>query len=221
MSAEQPDPSRIAVLISGFGSNLQALLDAQSRGNLPGQVCVVISDQRHAFGLERARSAGVPAVHIAPAEFSDRAAFDAAIATTLEEHGIGLIVLAGYMRILGTPFVDRFDGRMLNIHPSLLPRFRGLNTHRRVLEAGDSHHGATVHFVTAELDGGPRVIQYRLPVNADDTPETLSARVQVGEHIILPRAAGWFAAGRLHMHEQLPQLDGELLTQPILLEGDA
>ncbi len=163
----------------------------------------------------------MPGIHIAPAAFADRAAFDAAIAATLEEHRIGLIVLAGFMRILGTAFVDRFAGRMLNIHPSLLPRFRGLNTHRRVLKAGDSHHGATVHFVTAELDGGPRVIQYRLPVNADDTLQTLSARVQVGEHIILPRAAGWFAAGRLRMNDQQPQLDGELLAEPILVEGDA
>ena len=220
MTANPWDPRRVAVLISGFGSNLQALLDAAHQGEWPGQICLVISDQPDAFGLQRARAAGIPAAVLPAKDFPDRAAFDLALGDLLEEHRVGLIVLAGFMRILGEPFVARFAGRMLNIHPSLLPRFRGLHTHRRVLEAGDSHHGATVHFVTAELDGGPRVIQYRIPVTTDDTSESLSARVQAGEHIILPRAAGWFAAGRLTMSGQQPCLDGQPLAKPIVVEGN-
>jgi len=220
MTRDEFDRSRIAVLISGFGSNLQALLDIQARGDWPGRVCVVISDKPEAHGLERARGAGVPAVSIPPAAYPDRDAFDQVLGDTLEQHDASLIVLAGFMRILGPDFVDRFRGRMINVHPSLLPRFRGLRTHDRVLEAGDHHHGATVHFVTAELDGGPRVIQYRLAVQAGDTPLSLSARVQAGEHIILPRAAGWFAAGRLIMTNQHPQLDGRPLLKPILMEAE-
>ena len=220
MAAKPDDTRRVAVLISGFGSNLQALLDAVHRGEWPGQIVLVISDQADAFGLKRARAAETPTAVLPATDFPDRAAFDLALGDLLEEHRVGLIVLAGFMRILGEDFVARFAGRMLNIHPSLLPRFRGLHTHGRVLEAGDSHHGATVHFVTAELDGGPRVIQYRIPVKADDTAESLSARVQAGEHIILPRAAGWFAAGRLTMTGQQPRLDGEPLAKPILVEGN-
>jgi phosphoribosylglycinamide formyltransferase-1 len=220
MSVGRYDPRRVAVLISGFGSNLQALLDAADGGGWPGHVCLVVSDQAQAYGLERARQAGVATLTLAAADFPDRPAYDAALGDALQAHDVGLIVLAGFMRILGTACVERFAGRMLNVHPSLLPRFRGLHTHQRVLEAGDAHHGATVHFVTAELDGGPRVIQYRIPVRADDTPESLSARVQAGEHIILPRAAGWFAAGRLSMNQDTPQLDGQPLTEPLLVEGE-
>ena len=220
MSSADPDRRRVAVLISGFGSNLQALLDAEAEGDWPGRVCLVISDQARARGLQRARQAGVPGLVLPAADFADRAAFDGALGDVLESHGVGLIVLAGFMRILGAAFVDRFAGRMLNIHPSLLPRFRGLHTHKRVLEAGDSHHGATVHFVTAELDGGPRVLQYRIAVRASDTPDTLSARVQAGEHKILPRAAGWFAAGRLTMDSRFAQLDGQQLAEPIVVEAD-
>ncbi len=220
MSGGGYDPRRVAVLISGFGSNLQALLDAAKGGEWPGQVCLVVSDQAQAYGLERARRAGVATVTLAAADFPDRSAYDAALGDTLEAHNVGLIVLAGFMRILGEACVNRFAGRMLNVHPSLLPRFRGLRTHERVLEAGDPHHGATVHFVTAELDGGPRIIQYRIPVRADDTPESLSARVQEGEHIILPRAAGWFAAGRLTMNRDIPQLDGQPLTKPLVVKGE-
>ncbi len=220
MSGGGYDPRRVAVLISGFGSNLQALLDAAKGGGWPGQVCLVVSDQGQAYGLERARRAGVATVTLAAADFPDRSAYDTALGDALEAHNAGLIVLAGFMRILGEACVNRFAGRMLNVHPSLLPRFRGLRTHARALEAGDSHHGATVHFVTAKLDGGPRVIQYRIPVRADDTPESLSARVQAGEHIILPRAAGWFAAGRLTMNRDIPQLDGQPLTEPLVVQGE-
>ncbi len=219
MSVARADPRRIAVLISGYGSNLQALLDAAARGDLPGEVCAVVSDRAGAFGLQRARSAGVAALHVASGDFPDRHSFESAIGDLLEEREVGLIILAGFMRILGTAFVERFAGRMLNVHPSLLPRFPGLHTHRRVLEAGDERHGATVHFVTGELDAGPRVIQYSIAVHPHDTPDSLSARVQVGEHIILPRAAGWFAAGRLTVVEEQPQLDGRPLTEPVLVEG--
>ena len=212
--------TRVAALISGEGSNLQALIDAARAGRLGAEIVVVISNLAEARGLERARAAGIGTRHVAAVRGAERAAYDSALAAELAAHEPDLIVLAGFMRILGTPFVDRFAGRMLNIHPSLLPAYTGLDTHRRVLEARERWHGATVHFVTAALDAGPAVLQYRLPVHGDDTVESLARRVHVGEHLILPRAVAWFAAGRLRLAGGSVMLDGQPLQAPVLVNEE-
>jgi phosphoribosylglycinamide formyltransferase-1 len=210
---------RIAVLISGEGGNLQALLDAARTGTLGAQVAVVVSNRAAARGLVRARDAGVPARHLGGKDVT-REAYDEALSALLAEYAPELLVLAGFMRILSPGFVARFEGRMLNIHPSLLPKYPGLDTHRRVLEAGERWHGATVHFVTVDLDAGPAVLQYRLPVRADDTAESLAARVHVGEHFILPRAVEWFVGDRLRLENGSVMLDDRRLSQPVIMEED-
>jgi len=204
-------------LISGEGSNLQALLDAAHAGTLGAEVAVVVSNRAAARGLVRARDAGVPARHLGGKDIT-REAYDEALAALLTEYSPDLLVLAGFMRIFSPGFVARFEGRILNIHPSLLPSYPGLDTHRRVLEAGERWHGATVHFVTVDLDAGPAVLQYRLPVRADDTVESLTARVHVGEHFILPRAVEWFVGGRLRLEKGSVMLDGRRLSQPVIME---
>jgi phosphoribosylglycinamide formyltransferase-1 len=205
----------IAVLISGNGTNLQALLDAASAGTLHARIRSVFSDRRDAYGLERARAAGVAAHYLNGAE---PRAWETALTAAMQRLKPDLIVLAGFMRILGSDFVHRYSNRMLNIHPSLLPRYPGLDTHARVLAAGDREHGATVHFVTEELDAGPRVIQYRLAVHRDDDAESLAERVHAGEHLILPRAAEWFVTGRLYLAGKNAMLDGKRLTEPVMVE---
>ena len=210
--------SSCAVLISGFGTNLQALIDAEQRGELGGSIAVVFSDQADAFGLKRAAAADIEGRHLAKEDFPDRLGFDTAMADMLDQYRPDLLVLAGFMRILSDEFVRRYRGRILNVHPSLLPRFPGLNTYRRVLDAGDAFHGATVHFVTEQLDAGPRVVQYRLEVSGGDTEDSLSARVQAGEHIILPRAAQWFLDGRLRMKGEQVVLDGDILETPLVID---
>ena len=214
-----PRAARVAVLISGEGSNLQALIDAARAGTLGAEIALVVSNRGGARGLERARTAGIATAHVGVAPGQTRAAYDGVLATTLTAHAPDFIVLAGFMRILGAAFIDRFAGRMLNVHPSLLPNYPGLDTHRRVLEAGDPWHGATVHFVTAELDAGPAILQYRIPVQSGDTVETLAQRIHVGEHIILPRAVEWLAAGRLRLEHGSVMLDGRPLPQPVVVEG--
>ena len=208
---------RVAVLISGEGSNLQALLDAASAGTLGAEIAVVVSNRAAARGLVRSRDAGVPARHLGGKDIT-REAYDEALAALLAEYSPDLLVLAGFMRIFSPGFVASFEGRILNIHPSLLPSYPGLDTHRRVLEAGERWHGATVHFVTVDLDAGPAVLQYRLPVRADDTVESLTARVHVGEHFILPRAVEWFVGGRLRLENGSVMLDGRRLSQPVIME---
>ena len=208
---------RIAVLVSGEGTNLQALIDAARHAAFSGQICVVLSDRAEARGLERARAAGIPAQHVAVGP-TRTPRYDAQLCAVLGEVEPDLVVLAGYMRILSADCVAAFGTKTLNLHPSLLPRHKGVDTHRRVLAAGDAQHGATVHFVTADLDGGPPVIQYRIAVSAVDTPETLSARVHRGEHIILPKAADWFCEGRLLLRDGRVILDGEALLQPVIIE---
>src|SRR5690606_5838137 len=214
------DLPAVVVLISGEGTNLQALIDASSDGRLEARIAAAISDRRDARGLERARQAGVEAIHVGPREFADRDAYERALAAAIDAHAPAAVVLAGFMRVLGADLVKRFEGRMLNIHPSLLPRHQGLDTHRRVLEAHDREHGATVHFVTEELDAGPAVIQYRMPVRPEDTAETLTERVHRGEHVILPRAAGWLASGRLQLAGDRVVLDGERLEGPVVLQEE-
>lgn len=184
---------RVVVLLSGRGSNFRAILDA----GLPVEIAAVISNRPQAAGLAWARERGLPAVALDHTEFADREAFDAQLADEVERHQPDLVVLAGYMRILSPAFIARFEDRLLNIHPSLLPAFPGLNTHQRALAEGVKIHGCTVHFVTAQLDHGPIVIQAAVPVRADDTPDSLAARVLAQEHRIYPQAVRWFAEGRL------------------------
>jgi phosphoribosylglycinamide formyltransferase 1 len=219
LSASKGLPA-VVVLISGEGTNLQALLDASHDGRLEARIAAAISDRPDARGLERARRAGIDALHIGRRGFVDREAYEDVLAEAIEAHEPAAVVLAGFMRILSAGLVKRFEGRMLNIHPSLLPRHRGLDTHRRALEAKDREHGATVHFVTERLDAGLAVIQYRLPVRSEDTVETLVERVHHGEHVILPRAAGWLAAGRLQLAGERVVLDGERLAGPVVLEEE-
>ena len=215
----RPD-TRVAVLISGEGSNLQALIDAARSGQLGARIVTVVSNRGAARGLERARAAGIEALHLAPKRDQERADYDAALATLLAPREPDLVVLAGFMRILGPRFVETYRGRMLNLHPSLLPKYPGLDTHRRVLEAAEEWHGATVHFVTDELDGGPAVIQYRLRVGGGDTADSLAQRVHRGEHLILPRAVSWFAAGRLRLAGASVMLDGRALDAPVSVDEE-
>jgi phosphoribosylglycinamide formyltransferase-1 len=208
-------PLGLVVLISGRGSNMVALARAGLSGRIPARVTAVISDRANAEGLDRARELGIPATVVPPASHRGRAAYGEALAAAVDAAAPGLVALAGFMRILDGGFVRRYEGRMFNVHPSLLPAYPGLHTHRRVLEAGDAVHGCTVHFVTEELDAGPGVIQARVPVLPGDTEESLSARVQRWEHSIYPEAVGWFAEGRLRWQHGAAWLDGQRLQQPV------
>jgi phosphoribosylglycinamide formyltransferase 1 len=188
---------RVAILISGRGSNMIALIEAAHADDYPAEIALVISNRPEATGLDRARSFGIPTAVIDHKLFGgDRAAFERTLDQTLRDRGIDLVCLAGFMRLLTPWFVDRWSGRMINIHPSLLPQFRGVDTHRRALEAGVARHGATVHFVVSEMDAGPIVVQDSIAVHADDTEETLAARVLELEHQIYPRALRAVAQGR-------------------------
>lgn len=209
------------MLISGEGSNLQALIDASRARAIAAEIVVVVSNRGAARGLERARSAGIPAVHLPAQREAERSVYDEALSIELAKHSPDLVVLAGFMRIFTPQLVAHFAGRMLNIHPSLLPKYPGLDTHQRALDEGERTHGATVHFVTADLDAGPAVIQYRIAVRPEDTPDSLAARVHTGEHIILPRAVDWFATGRLRLERGAVMLDGKPLPKPVILEGEA
>ncbi|WP_409306410.1 phosphoribosylglycinamide formyltransferase [Pectobacterium sp. B1J-3] len=197
----------IVVLISGQGSNLQALIDACKRGRMKGNITAVFSNNPEAYGLQIAQDAEIPVHVLDPETFPDREAYDAAMAQEITQYEPALVVLAGYMRILSPDFVAQFAGKMLNIHPSLLPKYPGLHTHRQALENGDTVHGTSVHFVTDELDGGPVVLQAKVPVFSDDTEESLSARIKTQEHTIYPMVINWFLNGRLIMRENEAWLD--------------
>ena len=208
-------PLPIVVLISGRGSNLDAILDAIDAGTLPVEVRAVISNRPDAPGLQRPALQGIRTIVIDHACHHDRAAFDRALQLTIDTLEPELLVLAGFMRILTPGFVEHYRGRMLNIHPSLLPDFPGLHTHRRAIEAGRKEHGASIHFVTEAVDGGPVVLQARVPVYADDTEETLAARVLEQEHRIFPLAIKWFAEQRLTLDDRDRILfDGQPLLHP-------
>ncbi|GGH04412.1 phosphoribosylglycinamide formyltransferase [Glycocaulis albus] len=178
----------IAVLISGRGSNLQCLIDACAADDYPARIVAVISNRPDAYGLERAREAGISAIAIDHKAYASRESFEAALDSALREAGAEFVCLAGFMRILTEGFVNQWDGRMINIHPSLLPKFKGVDTHKRAIEAGESEHGCTVHWVTPGMDEGPVIAQARVPVLPGDTPETLAARVLVEEHRLYPEA---------------------------------
>lgn len=212
------DKTRLVILISGRGSNLQAILDGARNGELPVDIRAVISNRAGAYGLERARQAGVEALTLDHKTFSNRDEFEAALRETIDGYGADLVILAGFMRVLSADFVEHYQGRILNIHPSLLPKFRGLKTHERALEAGEREHGASVHFVTPELDSGPVIIQARVPVFPGDDPETLAARVLEQEHRIYPKAIRWFAEGRVRMDNDTVMFDGAPLTSPEMLK---
>ncbi|TVT72354.1 MAG: phosphoribosylglycinamide formyltransferase [Pseudomonas sp.] len=196
----------VVVLISGSGSNLQALIDSQAEDN-PARIRAVISNRADAFGLTRAQDADIPTAVLDHKAFDGRESFDAALMVVIDEHAPDLVILAGFMRILTPGFVRHYQGRLLNIHPSLLPKYKGLDTHRRALEAGDSEHGCSVHFVTEELDGGPVAIQAALAVEPGENIEQLTQRVHSAEHQIYPLAMRWFAEGRLRLAEQGAMLD--------------
>jgi phosphoribosylglycinamide formyltransferase-1 len=207
---------RLGVLISGRGSNMQAVARACREKRINAEVVVVIADREDAGGLAIARELGLKTTVVAWKQFADRGDFERALAQVLDEHRVEIVVLAGFMRILSSQFAEAYAGRLINIHPALLPKYRGLNTHRRCLDAGDTEHGASVHFATAELDGGPVILQSRLDVRPEETEQELAARVLATEHVILPRVLGWLADGRLVWREGRGWLDGKPLDAPIV-----
>lgn len=205
-------PCDVVVLLSGSGSNLQALIDSSLAADSPVRIRAVVSNRADAYGLQRAQAAGIDTAVLEHGGFEGREAFDAALMQVIDGFEADLVVLAGFMRILSAEFVRHYQGRLLNIHPSLLPLYKGLHTHRRALEAGDAEHGCSVHFVTEELDGGPLVVQAVVPVAQDDTPQSLAQKVHCQEHQIYPLAVRWFAEGRLRLGEHGALLDGQPLA---------
>ena len=215
-------PLSIVILISGRGSNLQSIIDAVTHDKLPVEIRAVISNRPAAAGLQRAAQAGIPTAVIDHSLYSDRAAFDQALQECIERWQPELVVLAGFMRILTAGFVRHYQGRMLNIHPSLLPDFPGLHTHRQVLESGCKQHGASIHFVTATVDGGPVVLQARIAVQPQDTVTTLAARVLEQEHRLYPLAIRWFAEQRLRLDSSAHAvLDDRVLTEPVIFKKES
>jgi phosphoribosylglycinamide formyltransferase-1 len=214
--------ARLAILISGQGSNMMAIAAACRTGRIPASVVAVIADTPVAGGIERARQLGLAALVVDRHRFvrdgkPDRAAFETALASAIADSGADYVILAGFMRVLSADFVTRFAGRMLNIHPSLLPRHKGLDTHARALAAGDAQHGASVHFVTGELDGGPLVAQAVVPILPGDDVASLSGRVHAEEHKLYPMVIEWLTRGRLQWNGGHPLLDGAALAAPVCI----
>lgn len=203
---------KFVVLISGNGSNLQAMIEAQQSDKISGQICGVISNKATAYGLERAKQAKIPTFIFSRKEYESNLAMDLAIAEQIEKLGAELIVLAGYMKILTPEFTQRFEGKILNIHPSLLPKYPGLNTYQRAIEAGETEHGMTIHFVNEEVDGGAVVLQAKVPIYPEDTVEDITARVVEQEHRYYPTVVNWFCSGRLKLENGNACLDGKKLA---------
>lgn len=201
----------IVVLISGSGSNLQALLDSCAAGFIPGKITGVISNKANAYGLKRAEAAGVATAVLSHKGFDSREEYDQALIAAIEQFKPDLIVLAGFMRILTAEFVQHFSGKLLNIHPSLLPKYQGLATHQRAIDAGDTEHGCSVHFVTEQLDGGPVILQAKVPIFPGDDASVVAERVHEQEHQIYPLVVRWFCQGRLQQKVNEAWLDGNLL----------
>jgi len=211
---------KITILISGNGSNLQALIDARDHGRLDLELIHVISNNATAFGLERARRAGIPYSVLERNKFSSNEEFDSALATLAAARSPDLIILAGFMRILGPAVLLRFQGRIINLHPSLLPLYRGVNTYARAIEAGDREHGASIHFVTAELDGGPVISQVRIPIKKDDDPDSLAARLAPREHELVVATTELFSRVSVECRNHQVLVDGKLLKSPLILQAD-
>jgi len=209
------------VLISGSGSNLQALIDAEQKNELSGKITAVISNRPDAFGLERARRAGIKTQVVDHKNFADRENYDRALAEAIDQYQPDLVVLAGFMRILTADFVNHYDGRMLNIHPSLLPKYRGLNTHQRAIDDGETHHGVSVHFVTPELDGGPVIIQAPVELLENDDKTSLAERVQTQEHLIYPLAVKWFCQKRISLSDNKLYFENEVKDRPFIFKNNA
>lgn len=203
---------RLAVLISGSGTNLQAMIDACNSGQVAADIVLVLSNRADAFGLVRAERAGIATAVLSHKNYSSRDNFDRAMISTIDEVNPDTLALAGFMRILTPVFVNHYHGKLLNIHPSLLPRHKGLNTHQRALDAGDTQHGCSVHFVTAELDGGPVVAQAPFPIESDDTADSLATKLHRREHIVYPQVLGWRANSRLYLDNDTVYLDHSALT---------
>lgn len=209
------DKLRAVVLISGSGSNLQAFIDQIENDDLPLEISLVLSNVADAYGLQRADKAGIPSACIDHRDFDSRSEFDQAMMATIDEHEPGLVILAGFMRILTTRFVEHYSKRLINIHPSLLPKYPGTNTHQRALQAGDRWHGASIHFVVPEVDAGPIILQGRIAVRPNDTPESLQQRIHKIEHQLYPLATRWFAQQRLFIKNGQVLLDGETSTEQL------
>ena len=211
-------PLSLVVLISGSGSNLQAIIDAIENNHINARISAVISNQSSAYGIERAKKQDIPTEIIEHTTFATREEFDSALMQTIDQYTPDLVVLAGFMRILGNDIVQHYLGRMINIHPSLLPAYKGINTHKRVLQDGMAEHGASVHFVSPELDGGPVIIQAKVLVKKQDTPETLADRVLAKEHIIYPKVIDWIANDRLKLESGNAVFDGCILEKPVIYQ---
>lgn len=208
-----PKRPRLVVLISGSGSNLQAFIDASQNGTLNADIVGVVSNKADVLGLERAKKSNIPCEVLDHREFADRESFDAELGERISSYQPDLVILAGFMRILTPEFVNRFAGHIINIHPSLLPKYPGLHTHQRAIDAGDNAAGATVHFVTSDLDGGPAIIQAEVPINNGDNADILASRILIQEHQIFPLAAQWFCEGRLTLNNGIPHLDQKALPE--------
>jgi phosphoribosylglycinamide formyltransferase-1 len=209
------NPLQLVILISGSGSNLQAIIDAIENGQLNARIAAVISNRPDAYGLERARQHGIEAIGLDHHQFPQRADFDRKLVETIAPFQPDIIVLAGYMRILSAEFIDHYSPRMLNIHPSLLPRHQGLNTHQRALDARDREHGVSIHVVTPELDAGPVILQARFPIEPGDDAATLQQKGHALEHQMYPQVLQWLAEQRLNLDLTQPQFDDEPLSKPI------
>jgi phosphoribosylglycinamide formyltransferase-1 len=205
--------ARLAVLLSGEGSNLQALIDATQKGIIKAEIVLVVSNKFDAGGLKRAQKSGIENIVLDNLRYADRRSFDCVLESKLKKYNLDLIILAGFMRILTSDFVEAFAGRILNIHPSLLPKYRGLHTHQKALDAGDKNAGATVHFVTSELDGGPSIIQAVVPILKNDTVDALASRILTKEHQIYPLAVKLFCEGRLSLVDEKAVFDSTVLPK--------
>lgn len=204
---------KIVVLISGSGTNLQAIMDACQAGKINAEICAVYSNKSDALGLSRAQEAGIPTFVIQPENYINREDYDHALQQAIDSHDTDLLVLAGYMRILTADFVRHYRGKIINIHPSLLPKYPGLHTHRKAMENGDQEHGTSVHFVTEQLDGGPVILQAKVPIFADDHENDVVERIKTQEHDIYPVVIDWFISSRLQMVGNNAQLDGKVLPE--------
>lgn len=209
----------IVVLVSGSGTNLQAFIDACGNKIPNARISAVISNKSDAYGLQRAVNSGIDIHSLSATGYESREKYDEALATLIDLHQPDVIILAGFMRILSDAFVLRYQGKMLNIHPSLLPKYPGLHTHQRAIDAGDKEHGTSVHFVTPELDGGPVILQAKVPIFEEDTIEEVASRIQAQEHVIYPMVANWLAEERLTMQNGKAILDGNILG-PLGLETE-